>query len=736
MKFSGLKLRSFAHYSFNAGENKGEAPTELSSAELSRTNNVENRGLGITTRYGASVLNIDAVTEYPDPIAGNPVGSSVHLIKHGASITYDALYTFGTTLYRDTATPTALKTGLTANTFYQYADADEIFYITNGADSVYFYDPSRSTTGVYTAGYDTPSAFTATASAVGGSMATGTYEYYVTLYDENTLTESNRQDAVVSVSVTGPTGSVTLASLPLDAESRTTHWIIYRKDPSGYWHYNLAQVAYNAGSPSYIDTFASTGSTTVAPVDNFKPDVSECICLHGNIMVYAEGNTITWSKNYRFQDVPTENRETLADSSNKITKLLSFRGALVIWKTDSMYVIVGDLNQGSYAIKKISGIYGTRSPMTVCESPDGIFFLDNRKKPRFIDSTDFSTEDLRSSTDISYKYRQKFDLVQESSIEFCSAVLWETSAVSQWRIFVPASTDETYANHCYVFDIGLNRRNGGQSAWFDFHLNTLVACASQGLSEGGQQTLVTLDNWGLIWRQDTPNQFYDGFSYYREEGDGTLTFGANTIQVTGGTQSFAADEAMGSMLILYDQYTYNEVFRSRVTTNTASSGTATFTVQDSIPTLTTSDPAIVIGGYLTYFATVPYPVNRSYRARSFRASVLFSEEYDGAVVQFFTWYDFAEAFNFTYSYFNTANPSLTPLSDNYTLEIGDVSSRYDDALYDTAEYGITLYGTDEFNLKSDYLWNHVAWGVVTREPSQPFAYLGATLYYQIKGMTT
>lgn len=732
MKYSGLKLKSFSHYNFNAGENKGQAPTELSRSELSRAQNVENRGDGIATRYGASVLNVDG-NGYPSPVATNPVGSSVFHIKYGASLTYDALFTFGTSLYKDPTAPTAIKTGLTANVFYQYQKAADYFYITNGTDPVYFYDPARSTTGVYTAGYDTPTAPTLTAAAAGGSMATGTYEYYVTLYDENTLTESNRQDTATSVAVTGPTGQVTLSDLPLDSESRTTHWIIYRKDPTGYYHYNLVKIAYNAGSPSYVDTFASTGSTTVAPDNNFKPDPSDCICLHNNIMVYAKGNTVTWSKNYRFQNVPTENRETLNDTSVKVTKMVSFRDALIIWKTDSMYVIVGDLNIGNYQIRKISGLYGTRSPMSVTESPDGIFFLDNRKRPRFINSTDFSSEDLRDETDISFKYRKKFDDIAESSLEYCSAVMWETSEVSQWRLFVPANTAINYANHCYIFDLGLNRRNGGQSAWFDYHLNSIVTCCSTGLSAGAQTTLYTLDNWGLVWQQDVRNKYVDGDAYYRAESDGTIVIGATTITITGASVSMAADQYKGMQVILYDRYTYQEIFRSRVTTNS----TTVLTVQDTIPSLSTVDPAVIIGGYLTFFATVPYPVNRSYRARSFRASTLFSTQYDETDVQFFVWYDFNETFNYTYSYLNNStNPSLTPLSDNYTLAVGSLSARYDTAIYDTSRYGLTLYGTDEFNLRSDYLWNHVAWGVVTRQPAQPFSYLGATLYYQAKGLTS
>lgn len=736
MQQHGIPLKSFSHYSFNAGENKGQAPTEFSKQELTKAMNVENRGLGITTRYGCSVTNVDAVTTYPSPIVGNPTISSIFGITYGASATIDALFTAGTTMYRDQSTPTALKVDFTVDAQFQYARAADYFYIVNGIDLSFYYDPSRSTTSLYTSGYETPSTFTATPGA-GGSMANGTYQYYVTLYDANTLTESNRQDVAVSAVVAaGPAGSVTLTNLPLDSENRTTHWRIYRLDPTGYYHYDLIQIPYVAGTPSYTDTFLQTGSRVVAPTDNFRPDVSDCICKHGTLMVYAKGNVITWSKNYRYQNVPTENREILEDNSQNITKMLSFRGVLVIWKTDSIYTISGDLNRGTYKIEKISGYLGTKSPRTVCEGPDGIFFLDSRKRPRFINSTDFSSADLRDSTDIAFKYRLKFDQLSSSNLPNCHAVVWENSAVSQWRVFLPIETSNTACDHCFVFDMGLYTRNGGDSAWFDFHYQVNITCSDRAFAADGSTALIAGDNWGLLWRLDKPNIFYDGDQYFRAEGAGTIALGATTVTISGAGAPTApvADQFKGMQLIMYDRFTYVEIFRSRITTNS----TTVFTVEDTIPTLPTADPAVCVGGYLTYFATANYTHNRSYRNRSFKMSMLFNQEYDDVTLQAFVWMDFVEAFNYTYSYLNNpANSSLSSKTDNYTLAITNGSSTYDAAtsLYDVSRYGISLYGTDDFLLKSDYLWNHIAWGVVTREPSQPFAYLGATLYYQTKGLT-
>ena len=690
--------------------------------------NVENRGNGLSPRFGSSVLNVNG-SGYPSPIAGNPDIMSNFGFAYG-SASHDTLFAASTSLYSTPASPVAIRTGLTSGLRHQFEKAGEIAYGTNGTDAAYFYDPARSTTATYTVGYATPSAFTATPGG-GGSMANGTYDYYVTLYDSNTETESNRQAAsVAAVVVAGPNGSVALTVLPTDSEARSTHHIIYRRDPSGFYFYRLVKIAYVAAG-SYTDTAAATGSTFIAPTDNFRPDPSEVICLYDNKMIYCQNNILTWSKNFRFQSVPTFNRETLNDNSRKITRAVSFRkNVLVIFKTQSIYVALGDLN-GDYQVKQVSKTIGTRSPDTVRLGPNGIFFLDSNGKPRVMNSTDFEAEDLRDSTDISYKYRKKFDLIPRSKLSYCHAVLWETSAVSQYRIFVPIDTTGNYPNHCYVYDYGLARRNGGDSAWFDYHYMTTAVCSTVVQPASAESQLHVGDDYGLMWRLDHTNRYYDGDELFRAEGEGTVTILGSTIDVS--TLAMAIDRFVGLQLIAYNRYTYQEVYRSRITANTATM----FTLEDVVPPVASSDLALSVGGYIVFFATANYTHDRAGNNRPFKASVLFSTDFAAAYVHFFTHYDFNEVFNFTYDYINnTANPSMTPLADNYLLALNDFYDLYDDAIYDTDRYGVAHYATDEIKLNSKYLFDHVSWGIITRRPNTPFGYIGSTLYYQPKRLTT
>jgi len=728
----GIPLSMFSHYTFNAGENKGEAPTFFSKSELDRVLNVEIKNKGIVTRSGSLILNNDIGTGFPSPIAGNPKIRSMFDFSYGVA-TVQQIYNAGTSIYVSGSSPVEIKTGLTNDLTFQGVKCEDVFYLTNGTDAVQYYDPARSAAQTYTVGYADPGAFTATAQAIVGSTLVGTYGYYVTLFDENTQTESNAQAASVSCVVGGANNSVKLTNLPTDPEDRSTHHIIYRLDPTTLDHYRLDKIAYVAAG-SYDDIIPTTGNLYIAPDDNDRPDPSPVMCKHGKVMVYCYDSVVTWSKSYRYQNVPTYNREHLDDNSRKIVAAYSFRDALVIWKTDSIYAITGDLATGNYSVKQISGTIGTKSPRTICESPNGLFFLDSTKKPRYINSTDFDTSDLRNSTDISFKYRDKFDLISSDMLENCHAVYWEDSVVSQYRIFVPVENTavQPYPNHCYVYDYTLSLRNGGMSAWFDFDYGINIVSSSIVTKTGdSEKTIYVGDDYGLIWELEKFGQYFDGNEYFRSETDGVVTLGVNTVQCS--TATLDVNAFKGMMLILYDEYTYDEIYRSKILSNTAD----TFTLSDNLTSFPTTNPAVNVGGYLTYFATAPYARDRAGRNRAFKCSMLFDIGFTESDVQAFFQYDFNKLINFTYAYIN--DPLLlsrTPQSDTYTLTVGASASSYDTAVYDSAMYGEALYGSVEFLLKGDYKFNHVSWGVITREPSKPFGYLGASVFYQYKGLMT
>ena len=730
----GISDRKFLHYVFDSGENKGQPPTYQAKSELDRSLNIENRGNGLNTRFGCTIQNVDG-NQYPSPIAGNPHIMSGYGFSYGVS-SEDIIYTAADKIFRSAAAPTVLKSGLTSGLRFQHEQAGDVVYSTNGTDAVQYYDPNRSTAQTYTAGYATPGAFTTTPAPAGGSMGNGTYSYYVTWFDSNTETESNIQTTPVTAVVVGPTGQVTLNGLPIDPESRTSHWIIYRKDPTGNYHYRLDKIVYNAGVPTYVDVLASTGVKYFAPDDNDRPDPSATLVLRDGVMVYAFADVVTWSKRFRYQNVPTYNRERLDDNSTKIVKVISFRRALVVFKTDSIYVFRGDLASGQYTINKISGFTGTRSPRTVVEAPDGIFFLDQTKKPRFINSTDFDSEDLRESTDISHKYRRKFALIGDDELDRCHAVLWESGNVLQYRLWVTVEplTVDRYASHCYVYDIGLSRSNNGNSSWFDFKYNFPVVSSTTLNKALGGKELYLFDDYGLVRRADVVNRFFDDANFWRAEGQGAVNLvGLNQIEITAWT--VGTDECVGEWLFIYEAYTYDVIFFGRITSNTNAS---VFTLDRNISGLSIStDKGMTIGGYLTYFASANYSHDRSGRNRAFKASVLFDLHYVQSDVQFFTHYDFNLAFNFTYDYINNpANPSRTPFADNYTLAAPAGLALYGSAIYGTSKYAIIEYGTNEFLLNSKHLFNHISFGIVTREPDQPFGYLGSTIYYQPKGLVT
>lgn len=726
----GIRLKKFSHYTFNAGENKGEPVTFLSKSELSRALNIEQRGKGIVPRFGSSVLTVNG-DGYPDPIDAT-VGNKAD-INSGYCFSYGdgedlAIYTLDDKIYKNDVTPTLLTSGMTANLKWQFAQTADVLYLTNGDDDVRYFQPDRSVTQTYTSGYDTPAAFTA-AEGAAGVLVAGTYEYYVTLYDSETLTESNRQLLAVSVTIAA-SKKVDLTNLPLDPESRTTHWRIYRKDTTGYYHYDLVEIPYDAGSPIYTDNIAATGRTFVAPNDNDRPDVSKSICLHGKTMLYGINSVLSWSKPYRAQNVPTYNRELLEEEGTRIMKIVSFKGAAVVFKERAIYVATGDFVQGSINLKRISKSVGTYAPDSVQVAPEGIFFFGSDGRPRLITPTDFEAEDLRDSSDISYKYTDKFEDIDPLQYENVFAVLWDYRRWSQYRLFVPINVVATYTNEVFAFDMGLASRNGGDSAWFTFGYNINAKCAWIQRESVSIQRVNVGDDYSLLWKLDVEDTYFDGDEFVREEDDGTVTFGLDTVQIS--TAAMEVDQFLGMQLILYDAFTFNEIFRSRIVSNTAD----TFTCEDVLPDLPTDNPYITVGGYLTYFGTAGYTDDRAGRCRPFALSLLLGQDVGEHDIFVFVNYDFNDQFNYTYDYINNPdNASATPRGDIYQILVGQAFSTYDFSLYDDASYGSYLYDTAEFPLRNKYLFTHASWGIITRAPSKPFLYLGGSMFYQYKALT-
>jgi hypothetical protein len=360
--------------------------------------------------------------------------------------------------------------------------------------------------------------------------------------------------------------------------------------------------------------------------------------------------------------------------------------------------------------------------------PFGVFFLDQTGRQRLLTSTDFSTEDLRDSTDISFKFRRKFAQITDSNRQHCFAVLYENADVSQYWLYAPVDTSSTFCDHVFIFDIGLFKNNQGESSWFDRKYNINMTCACVvGTTAGGQQ-IQCGDDYGLMWRQNVPSIYYDGADFKRREGGSALTFGANTLAVAGA--GFTVNAYVGMQLLIYERYTYRELFRSKITANDAT----TFTLQTALPALTSLDLFITVGGYLAYFATVNFTRDQAGKNIPVQASLIFDRQYSNSLVQFFVHYDFNQAFNFCYDYLNsTTLLSGTPLADNYSIMLGVVLSYYDVAIYGGSSYDALSYESTPVVLRSYYWFHHVSWGCITREPSQPFGYLGGSFYFQAEG---
>jgi hypothetical protein len=267
------------------------------------------------------------------------------------------------------------------------------------------------------------------------------------------------------------------------------------------------------------------------------------------------------------------------------------------------------------------------------------------------------------------------------------------------------------------------------SSWFDFRIGQEAISSCVGTTNDGL-TLYIGDNFGLIWNGSYRNLYYDGATWDRLEGVGTVTYPSATTLTISPSPAWGVDEFTGIKITLYDKDSCKPFFESKITTNT--DDTLTFNSNNNVPL--TTDPCISIGGYLTYFATTNFSRNLIGRNRPNRIDAIFSTRNFTDEMFFFTNYDFMLPFNYTNNYFN--DPLLSSLSgacDLYPIAVGMTT-----ALYGLAIYGLSTYSWADYNfvsllLKNIYLFKTISWGCVTRTSGQSFSYLGATMYFQPKG---
>ena len=186
---------------------------------------------------------------------------------------------------------------------------------------------------------------------------------------------------------------VTVTNAALVFTDPWTTVTLYRTTAGSTQMYLVAS-GLTSGSFPYADTTLDEDLNTVSTVhlDNSisasieKPLAGKHACWHRDRLFLANfsGNLsrVRWSRvsePTQFENTDTANSDVGKLDGGEVTGLVSFRGSLVVFKTNSIWVMNGDVDEAGFVFAEVVAGYGCISPRTIVKDGDAaIYFLSAR----------------------------------------------------------------------------------------------------------------------------------------------------------------------------------------------------------------------------------------------------------------------------------------------------------------------------------------------------------------------
>lgn len=196
---------------------------------------------------------------------------------------------------------------------------------------------------VNAAGFAVPDA--APSGALIAGALTGAYAYYITFYDQTNDRESNPSAQSATVNPSGQGIRVTNNATNNAANSRVTHWRIYRNIAGGATYYLVATVAIATGTYDDTNSDATIQANDVLLLDNTAPATDtykSAKCFRNFCFLYGPDNAVggtdydhrvVWSKVGNNDSFPSLNETDFAQGQHGIIRALEPAGpALLLYK--------------------------------------------------------------------------------------------------------------------------------------------------------------------------------------------------------------------------------------------------------------------------------------------------------------------------------------------------------------------------------------------------------------------
>ncbi len=467
--------------------------------------------------------------------------NAFRLVKSDASVVY--LLKIGSVLYAaanlaPATNPSSILTGMDSTHTASIVDANGLAfiadwgaknYISNGTSGESHELQSNTNGGTMT--------FANNATVIVNPAGTISYDY--TFSDPNTGEESPATGVVGTPMSRSANLGVDVTNVSLTFTAPYTKLNLYR-NTAGSAQYYLVAANLTAADFPYHDNSTDASLTTVSTVhDEFgspstmKPAAAKHVAFFRGRVFFASGSFLAWSRveePTQFSNASSSNTYIGKFDGGEITGLVPFRGAMLIFKTNSIWVMNGDVDETTFTFQEAVPGKGCVAPWTIRrDGDDRVFFLSAHGVCTYdlnaVSQPPISDPIQPDIVALAYASRQDF---------FCAGI---DPTRRQYKLSVsPTGASTNTKTHVINLDTGSWGRDEiamGQavpSCYSDVGVNGPL------LNSTGQMKLYVGDENGYLYETDTA-----GLADGPASGDvqGTVTGAADTTHTTCSAAAFS-----------------------------------------------------------------------------------------------------------------------------------------------------------------------------------------------------
>lgn len=273
----------------------------------------------------------------------------------------------------DSTITTINATAFTSSSTQQYIpdfiNANNSCFIVNGAEANRF-----DGTNLWPIGITAPSSAPTIAGGGAGSH-NGTYEAFVTYYNSTTGQESSR--GTVSAEATCTDDQFNWTSVPVSSDNQVDTRRLYIRNVNTMANFYLAGTISNNTATTATTSVSDSALTDIGPDEDENDPPPSGIrygAFHGSRLFLANRYRVYYSKLDMIESFDPEAYEQPdSTDSQQITGLVSMFDVLLIFKTNAVYILIGD-DPNTWRIERLAFITGCQSHTSIVKTDSALYW--------------------------------------------------------------------------------------------------------------------------------------------------------------------------------------------------------------------------------------------------------------------------------------------------------------------------------------------------------------------------